>query len=58
MDGFQHRVLCAWQLSWLAVEWPWSALAELFLTLLAQMSKETIHTGAVGSFQAGGACTG
>ena len=25
--GFQHRVLCTWQLPWLAVEQPWLALA-------------------------------
>ena len=34
MGGFQHGV--PWQLHWLAIEQPWSAQAEPFLTLLAQ----------------------
>ena len=39
--GFQHGVLCTWQLAWLAVEKPWSALAGPFLTLLAQTGSGT-----------------
>ena len=35
MGGFQHGVLCTWQLPWLAVKKPWSALAPL-LSLLTQ----------------------
>ena len=27
VGGFQHGVPCAWQLPWLALEWPWSAPA-------------------------------
>ena len=37
---FRHRVPCTWKLPWLAIEWPWSALAEPFLTLLAQTGIE------------------
>ena len=32
---------CTCQLPWLAVEWPWSALAGPSLTLLAQIGVET-----------------
>ena len=39
--GFQHGVPCTWQLPWLAVEKPWSALVGPFLTLLAQTGSET-----------------
>ena len=41
VGGFQHGVLCTWQLPWLAVEKPWSALAGPFLTLLAQTGSRT-----------------
>ena len=34
VGGFQHRVQYKWQLPWLAVEKPWSALAWPFLTFL------------------------
>ena len=36
VGGIQHRVLCTWQLPWLAVEKPWSALAWAFLFFLTQ----------------------
>ena len=36
MGGFQHGVLCTWQLPWLAVEKPWPALAGPFLSFLTQ----------------------
>ena len=41
-SGRKHiqDMLCAWQLPWLSVEQPWSALAGPFLTLLAQMGTE------------------
>ena len=41
VGGFQHGVPCTWQLPWLAVEKPWSALAGPFLTLLAQTGSGT-----------------
>ena len=44
MGEFQHRVLCTWQLPWLAVECPWSALAGPLLTLLATTGIETTPT--------------
>ena len=31
-----HKLLCTWQLPWLAVEKPWSALAWPFLFFLPQ----------------------
>ena len=39
--GIFQDMLCTWRLPWLAVEWPWSALARPLLTLLAQMGVET-----------------
>ena len=39
--GFQLGVPCTWQLPWLAVEKPWSALAGPLLTLLAQTGSGT-----------------
>ena len=36
VTGFQHRMPCTWQLPWLGIEQPWSALAGPYLTLLAQ----------------------
>ena len=60
MGGFQHRVPC----TWLAIEQPWSAQAEPFLTLLAQTQEPlpspcrgTI-SGLVGSIRSGGALAG
>ena len=41
VGGFQHGVPCTWQLPWLAVEKPWSALAGPFPTLLAQTCSGT-----------------
>ena len=46
VDGFQHSIpptspYPTWQLPWLAVEKPWSALAGPFLTLLAQTGSGT-----------------
>ena len=41
MGGFQLGVPCTWQLPWLAVEKPWSALAGPSLTLLAQTGSGT-----------------
>ena len=37
VGGFQHRVPCTWQLLWLAIEKPWSALAWPLLSFLTQM---------------------
>ena len=34
MGGFQRGVPCTWQLPWLAVEKPWSALHGLSISLL------------------------
>ena len=36
MGGVQHGVPCKWQLPWLAIEEPWSALAWAFLSFLTQ----------------------
>ena len=36
VGGFQHGVPCTWQLLWLAIEKPWSALAWPFLSFLTQ----------------------
>ena len=62
MGGFQHGVPCTWQLPWLAVEKPWSALAGPFLTLLAQTGSGTTPppttSGLIGSIQSGGGRTG
>ena len=41
VGGFQHGVLCAWQLPWLAIEEPWLALAGPHLTLSAQTGSGT-----------------
>ena len=41
VGGFQHGVLCTWQLPWVAVENLWLALAGPFLTLLAQTGSGT-----------------
>ena len=45
MGRFQHGVPCTWQLPWLAVVKPWSALAGPFLTLLAQTGSGTTPLG-------------
>ena len=62
MGGFQHWVLYTWQLPWLAVEKPWSALAWEFLSFLTQMGVTLRFrgsiSGTVGSFQSGEAFTG
>ena len=41
VSGFQHGVPCTWQLPWLAIEKPWSALTGPFFTLLAQKGSGT-----------------
>ena len=41
MGGHSYEVPCAWQLSWLAVERPWSALAGPFLSFLTQTGVQT-----------------
>ena len=41
MGRFQYGVPSTWQLPWLAVEWPWSALVGPLLTLLVQTGMET-----------------
>ena len=60
--GCHHGVLYTWQLPWLAVEKPWSALAWAFLSFLTQMGVTLPFrgsiSGTVGSFQLGEAFTG
>ena len=36
MGGVQRGVPCTWQLPWLAIEGPWSALAWAFLSFMTQ----------------------
>ena len=36
VGGFQHGVPCTWQLPWMAVEKPWSALAWAFHSFMTQ----------------------
>ena len=42
VGGHSHDISCTWQLSWLAVEKPWSALAVPFLAFLTQMEVERL----------------
>ena len=63
---FQQGVLCTWQLPWLAIEKPWSALAGPFLSFLTNgcIKGSSAFVGApflapcVGSFQSGEPFTG
>jgi len=62
LSGFEHRVLCTYQLPWLAVEQPWAALVGIFLKFSAQMGVESTPlpsfgaiSGTASSFQSGGA---
>ena len=41
MGGHSYDMPYTWQLPWLDVEQPWSALAGPFLTLLVQKGTET-----------------
>ena len=42
VGGFQHGVPCTWQLPWLAIRKPWSALAGPFLSFLPQTGVERL----------------
>ena len=62
MGRFQHKVPYTWELSWLAVEKPWSALDGPFLFFLIQtdIDKASLPlyirgsiSGTVDSFQSG-----
>ena len=42
VSRFQDGLPCTWQLPWLAIEKPWSALAWPFLSFLTQMGVERV----------------